>query len=982
MKNKRAPLSLFVALLPLLSSCGFINPFDNRTKVTSVSLDCSELNIYTTETHQFIASVEPTDATNKGVTYTVSDYTLAGINAESGLFTAIQAGEVTVTVTTKDGHYTDTCLVHITTKPAKVLDHISVTPYKTTYYAGEQISNVDLNVVAHYTDPYFSEEVVIDYTVNGSTQYPGNKTFTVSYQYEGVIKEASYQVTVTNPIVTSLAINTMPSLTDFYVGDVFTYDGLSVKANYTNDTFKVVSISDCQVVAPDMSTSGTKAVVINYEEDGHKVSASYNIHVRRTDGVDYESLYEMIQTNSYDQSHYFEIEGTITCNYSDSYGNNYFYFQSKDDQDNEAAIYVYRYKGTVYDEGSLVRLYGPLSMVKRYYTLAEIDDSSNQLTVTLLESPEDNPYVVDDKVLTASDWDTNIYLYAYSHGPLQISLNRMSISTLNTSNGSLQFSNGTSVSMYFGSSNVTEDIKAKLQTAYDSVKKINVRGYIASNEYNGNQYAQLLIRRVSDIEIIESQDELDVTIVAFNDFHGTIFEDGSSMGLAKIGTYLKLESKKDNTLVLSQGDDWQGSIYSNHNRGAVVNDIYAYSRVSARTVGNHDFDWGVDALKKNTAAGYDNYVTPVLAANVYDYDSQSKTPGNIQQSDIGVPTVTYTLENGLKVGVVGVIGEDQITSITSSYTKDICFINHIQTIKQYATKLRNEEACDIVIATCHTGQEDLLNQSLGDYVDLVLCGHTHQYEIDTVEGNLRYFQFGCNGRYIGNVTLSYNINTGETSFKGSTVINRYNINSYVTSIDSNIQNRIDYYKTQCDTEADEVLASNVSGTFSYNQEAVNVMCKAIYDKAVAEGHGDIILSYSNNARAALPSGSWTYASIYQSFPFDNTVYIELVKGSDILNEVKRYNCVYLNPNFNCIISPSAYYKIAVLDYLLFHTNTSRDYDYFDHFDGNPDSELSLNYRVILREWLKSNGYATGKALKSSDYSSSLSSFDRTRLTSA
>ena len=73
----------------------------------------------------------------------------------------------------------------------------------------------------------------------------------------------------------------------------------------------------------------------------------------------------------------------------------------------------------------------------------------------------------------------------------------------------------------------------------------------------------------------EPEELLNVNISAINDFHGAILEDRENMGLAKIGTYLKQRGAQDNTLTLDQGDDWQGSIYSNYNRGRLVNDVFA-----------------------------------------------------------------------------------------------------------------------------------------------------------------------------------------------------------------------------------------------------------------------------------------------------------------------------------------------------------------------------------------------------------------------
>ena len=470
---------------------------------------------------------------------------------------------------------------------------------------------------------------------------------------------------------------------------------------------------------------------------------------------------------------------------------------------------------------------------------------------------------------------------------------------------------------------------------------------------------------------------LTVDIYATNDVHGQIESDGNRMSIAYLGSYMKNKSKDDNTLLLDQGDSWQGSIYSNHNRGALVNDVMTAAHYDARTVGNHDFDWGVEPLIANTARAYNGYTIPVLAANVYDYNFSTKTEGTNFQSDIGQKTVTYTLENGLKVGIVGIIGQDQITSITSSYVQDICFKNHIPVIKEEATKLRNE-GCDIVILSAHTGQEDLAGNGLENYVDLALCGHTHRYETDN-EGDLYYAQFGAYNERIGHITLTYDLSTRSVSNTSISAISKSQVENSVIAPDSEISSIVNSYNDECREEAEVLLANNTE-SFSQSEQAANLMCKAMMDKCISEGYNNVVLAYCNTARKALPYGMWKYSDIYTSFPFDNVVYIVTVKGSDILNEVRSYNNVCYNSTFNCQVDSDSYYQIACLDYLLFHTNNNRYYNYFYSFNGTTDGQLSMNYRLILRGWLINNGYNNGKALSSSDYSSSNSMFDRSRLT--
>lgn len=472
-----------------------------------------------------------------------------------------------------------------------------------------------------------------------------------------------------------------------------------------------------------------------------------------------------------------------------------------------------------------------------------------------------------------------------------------------------------------------------------------------------------------------------IEIYATNDIHGQVEQQSGRASIGKVMTYMYNKGQNDNTLLLDQGDTWQGSIYSNYNHGEMITDLMNYVRYDARTVGNHDFDWGVSYLAYNTAKTYNGYKTPVLAANVYDFDFASKTIGSVQQSNIGVETITYTLENGLKVGIVGIIGKDQITSISSNFTTNIAFKDHIPIIKAEATKLRNA-GCDIVISCNHCDQDDLRGEGLEEYVDLALCAHSHQFEYDYYETNndgekVYYAQFKSYNEYIGHITLTYDPSTKKITNTSIDPIEASTINSQVSMVETNINNIINTYNAECQEAAEVVVANNVSGSFYSSGALPNLMCKAIYDTAVSEGYTDITLAYVNNARASLYSGSWDYSNLYQAFPFDNTVYIIEASYDEMMNEVGGHNFVYRSPNFDGTVRSGQTYKIACLDYLMYHTNSSRYYDYFPNNNGRYIGALSDNYRVILRNWLIKNKYNSGnKTLSSDDYSSSLVSFSR------
>ena len=471
----------------------------------------------------------------------------------------------------------------------------------------------------------------------------------------------------------------------------------------------------------------------------------------------------------------------------------------------------------------------------------------------------------------------------------------------------------------------------------------------------------------------------ELNIYSLNDFHGAVENDTSDgrMGLANMGTFFKRKGEEENTITLDQGDSWQGSIYSNYNYGALVDEVMSYAKFDARTVGNHDFDWGVDHLKYNTAASYYGYRIPTLCANVYDYNFDTKQFGNTQQSDIGQKSTTITLENGVKVGVVGVIGSSQITSISSIYTHDIGFKDHVSIAKQEAAKLR-EEGCDFVICSIHGGQEDLLGKGMKDYVDLVLCSHTHQYQ-DTVEGasmsdlhhgtiengQLLYLQSNAYGRAYGEIHVTFNEHGYELEYTNRTYKN--NMNNF-TSVDPTVQSIINRYNAQCDEAASQVVVQHSQGTFYSSGNGVNLMCKAIMDQAEIEGYDDVVFSYCNYTRSNVSSSSWTFADLYQAFPFDNTIYIIEATGKEIYNKVRTSNWICKADDFDNQIDYSKKYKIAVVDYLAFHTNESRYYDIFPDNNGAYVGHLQDNYRDILKYWFARNGYTSGEhTLYASDF---------------
>ena len=109
-------------------------------------------------------------------------------------------------------------------------------------------------------------------------------------------------------------------------------------------------------------------------------------------------------------------------------------------------------------------------------------------------------------------------------------------------------------------------------------------GVVNSGKYVGYEFSK------SQSDLVKPTSGVgEINIVAFNDFHGSVLEKGYETGLKQLGSYFKTKSKEQNTLILDQGDTWQGSFESNYKYGAIVQDVFNYAGVSLRTLGNHDF---------------------------------------------------------------------------------------------------------------------------------------------------------------------------------------------------------------------------------------------------------------------------------------------------------------------------------------------------------------------------------------------------------
>ncbi len=178
----------------------------------------------------------------------------------------------------------------------------------------------------------------------------------------------------------------------------------------------------------------------------------------------------------------------------------------------------------------------------------------------------------------------------------------------------------------------------------------------------------------------------------------------------------------------------------------------------AVTIGNHEYDYGPDALAQYLLrAGYPqaHQKTVVLASN-----TEAPATGPLTAGGLCRKTSMFELGNGLKVGVFGLIGKEAI--LMMGETEGMRFLDQHETARRLVDELKGQGA-DVIAALSHCGlaeDRELARKVPG--IDIVIGGHCHTTLFEPVLlGNTIVVQAGHFGEYLGQLELAYNRGAGQ-----------------------------------------------------------------------------------------------------------------------------------------------------------------------------------------------------------------------------
>ena len=256
-----------------------------------------------------------------------------------------------------------------------------------------------------------------------------------------------------------------------------------------------------------------------------------------------------------------------------------------------------------------------------------------------------------------------------------------------------------------------------------------------------------------------------LTILHTNDMHSHIhpFTSGRNKGLGgmaqRAALIKQIRKQEEHVLLLDAGDIFQGTPYFNVYGGELEFKLMSEMKYDAVTLGNHDFDNGLEGLKKQLP--HANF--PFLIAN---YDFSDTILKNTFK-----PYKVFR-KGDLKIGVFG-IGIELDGLVPKKLYQNTVYQDPISTANHYANLLKQKERCDLVICLSHLGFKykgekisDMTFAGQTRDIDLIIGGHTHTFlkkpvkQLNLDEKEVLINQVGWAGINIGKIDYHFSQNDG------------------------------------------------------------------------------------------------------------------------------------------------------------------------------------------------------------------------------
>ncbi len=431
-----------------------------------------------------------------------------------------------------------------------------------------------------------------------------------------------------------------------------------------------------------------------------------------------------------------------------------------------------------------------------------------------------------------------------------------------------------------------------------------------------------------------SDDADHLVILHTNDTHSTIEPDRHDMGgVARRKVLIdSVRGVHQNVMLVDAGDAVQGSLYYTLFGGEVERKLMNALGYDIQILGNHEFDKGMDELARQW-----KQVDATRLSTNYDFAGSTL-------DGLFVPSVIKEF-NGHKVGFIGInLNPEGIVS--GPNYEGVKYKDAVEAANAEAARLKQEGA-ERVIAISHIGYDndndysDVKLAEASKDIDIIIGGHSHTtidpakaepaWRVANAEGDsVAVLQTGYAGARLGEVDID--LNTGK-------------LNARLIPVDSRLDSRVGPeipaiiapYKHKVDSVRGLVVGNSPHEFDRKSPEMLNLLSDFVKETG-AEILGksvDLAIMNKGGIRNSLAKGPVTKGEIIDIAPFDNSIVVLDIKGSDLLenigimaaqegNGVSGNVKVLYDPSTHEVnsatidgkpIDPERHYRLATIDYL-------------------------------------------------------------------
>ncbi|MDQ0218052.1 bifunctional metallophosphatase/5'-nucleotidase [Peribacillus cavernae] len=396
-----------------------------------------------------------------------------------------------------------------------------------------------------------------------------------------------------------------------------------------------------------------------------------------------------------------------------------------------------------------------------------------------------------------------------------------------------------------------------------------------------------------------SNNYIQVQLLGVNDFHGQLNKyqslSGTKAGGAEyLAAYLKqYKQETENTLLVHAGDMVGGSPpISSLFQDQPTIELLNLLNFDVGTLGNHEFDEGVNEMKRLIHGGFHEKTGTFPGSNT------SYCSANVIDKKTGTPLLPpYVIKqiNGINIGFIGVVTTETNQFVLPEIRKEVKIIDEVSAINQTVELLKEKGIKSIVVLAHVAAKSDLTGTNpsedlaemapkIDDEVDVIFGGHNHKYANTEVDGKLIVQSYSY-GKAFSQVKLSLDRHTKDIVKKKANIIVT---SHHQIEPDEETITLLNKYKEKMDVYTNTIVGEVPEGfARKQNPNGESPLAQIVAESGRTAMESEIAFVHHGGIRASLKKGEITIEDLYTALPFNHSVVKLTLTGDQIKRALEQ-----------------------------------------------------------------------------------------------